>query len=400
VLEALIAVSIQLGPVKRHSRMSERRFFGGDYAMLVLIAALTVAVIVGLAEGGARVLFSEREDSCVSVKGFVPNCTSVQKVAEGPLVTNHYNECGYRTAEPCGPKPAGAIRVAVVGTSISRGYAVAYEDSFAARASADLSRLCGRPVEFQNVGIAWGATDGPAWEQFDDRVEEAYRLQPNLVMFVLAPWDIWKYRGAQGEAPAAPAPRRFERWPFYSSLHQVAEYARRVREQSRAVLVLRHLVYLDRDTFVRRYLMNGDESDYLRTPLSDPWRRRLQFVDGLLDKLARESEQAKVPNVVVYVPFAPQVILAASNPVEPGIEPLAFDRAIGRISASRGSQYIDVLRPMSRRPRPADMYYSVNGHPNAQGHEVIAQAVVSGLLSNAAFSSCESANAVGTVGFH
>ena len=114
-----------------------------------------------------------------------------------------------------------------------------------------------------------------------------------------------------------------------------AEYARRVREQSRAVLVLRHLVYLDRDTFVRRYLMNGDESDYLRTPLSDPWRRRLQFVDGLLDKLARESEQAKVPNVVVYVPFAPQVILAASNPVEPGIEPLAFDRAIGRISASR-----------------------------------------------------------------
>ena len=97
MLEALIAVSIQLGPVKRHSRMSERRFFGGDYAMLVLIAALTVAVIVGLAEGGARVLFSEREDSCISVKGFVPNCTSVQKVAEGPLVTNHYNECGYRT---------------------------------------------------------------------------------------------------------------------------------------------------------------------------------------------------------------------------------------------------------------------------------------------------------------
>lgn len=44
-----------------------------------------------------------------------PGCISRMKNAESSWETNQYNDCGYRTKESCGPKPAGTIRVALVG---------------------------------------------------------------------------------------------------------------------------------------------------------------------------------------------------------------------------------------------------------------------------------------------
>jgi hypothetical protein len=159
-----------------------------------------------------------------------------------------YNECGYRTAERCGSKPPNGIRVAVLGTSISRSYAVAYEESWAARATAELTKRCGRPVEFQNVSMMWKEPRGPAWDQFDSKVDEALGLGPDVILLMLAPWDIWKYGGeavqsSAGASPAARSPKR-EWVPFYQPLHEAAETFRRLREDSRAVLVLRHLIYI------------------------------------------------------------------------------------------------------------------------------------------------------------
>jgi hypothetical protein len=375
-----------------------RRLGPQDYAILALISAATAIALAAFAEISARALFIELSDSCQAKTGigFVPNCTSLQKVAEGRVVINHYNECGFRTTESCGPKPG--IRVAVLGTSISRGYAVAYDESFGARSSAELTKRCRRPVEFQNLSITWNE-DGAASDQFGRRVGEALGLNPDVLLFMLAPWDIWKYQVAPSSGqPSNSAPRKFERLPFYRFLHSVAEYLRDQREKSRAVLILRHLILEDHETFVRLYLKNGDESDYLRTPFTDAWRRRLEFVDSRIGKLVQQAGGDHVPVVVAFVPFAAHVLLARSSGSEGGIDPFALGRAIGAMTARYDAQFIDILGPMSRLSQPTDMYYSVNGHPNEMGHAVIAAAVSSELLKNAAFKDCVAPLGVDKVG--
>jgi hypothetical protein len=49
------------------------------------------------------------------------------------------------------------------------------------------------------------------------------------------------------------------------------------------------------------------------------------------------------------------------------VDPFALDRAIEATTATYDAQYIDIIEPMSRLSQPAQMYYSVNGHPNGKG---------------------------------
>ncbi|HEX4809439.1 MAG TPA: hypothetical protein VH325_10940, partial [Bryobacteraceae bacterium] len=103
-----------------------------DYILLPLLSLCTVVLMLGASELAARLIWPVRDfDSCLvynpSVGGrFKPNCTSITKNAESGWVVNKYNECGYRSAAPCDVKPAGAVRVVVVGSSFTQGDFVPY----------------------------------------------------------------------------------------------------------------------------------------------------------------------------------------------------------------------------------------------------------------------------------
>lgn len=369
-----------------------------DILALLLTSLVTAGVLVVGAERVAKLVFFQTGLDICEASHAMANCTGVFKLPEGPLVVNQYNDCGYRTAESCGSKPANGIRVAIVGTSISRGYGVAYGETIGAVAAAELSELCARPVEFQNVSYAWRERGGAIWDQFEERVDEAFALKPDALMFVVAPWDLWKYNNETSVSYVL-ATRRFSRLPFYDELHAAAEALRNVRENSRAVLALRHLIYLDPDVLVEQYLRTGDQSDYLRVPFTEAWRVRLAFLTTRLEQISSKTAKQGIPMILVYVPFAPQALLAASADLHSGVDPFAFDRAVGAAAARYGIQFIDVLPPMSRQRRPADMYYSVNGHPNGAGDAVIARTIVSEIIKNTIFSSCKAKsqpNAEGT----
>jgi hypothetical protein len=303
----------------------------------------------------------------------------------------------------------------VIGTSISRGYAVAYSDSFAAKATVALSKHCDRPIEFQNLSIMWRTPFGPTWDQFGSRVEEGLALDPDVVMLMLSSWDIWGYRdeavinSIDDSRATPPGPRRFDRLPFYTELHAVAQFVRSqywqlhgklqtLQDNSRAILLLRRFIYSDSDTLVRLYLAAGDESDYLRTPFTDAWRIRLNFVDSLIDRLSVDAGKRHVPVVVAFVPLAAHAVLAGSHTAEPDLDAFGLSRTIEAISAEHNAQYIDALYLMSRVARPAEMFYSVDGHPNAEGHAIIADAVISGLLESLAFSHCRPSRSTQSIG--
>jgi hypothetical protein len=107
-----------------------------DFFLLPLLSLLTVLVLFGMSEAVTRVLWpAEYSRACIvadPVEGFrfKPNCSVRGKIAEGPSITYHYNECGYRSEDSCGPKPPGTIRIAILGSSMSQALHVSYDDAF------------------------------------------------------------------------------------------------------------------------------------------------------------------------------------------------------------------------------------------------------------------------------
>ncbi len=130
-----------------------------DYIRLPLVSLATILLIVGVSELLTRVIWAEhKEGSCTVVDPvagdhFKPNCTIRTKNAEGPWTTYQYNECGYRSATSCGPKPPGAIRIAILGSSVSQALYVPYDQTYFARTASDLGRSCNRPIDVQNLGV-------------------------------------------------------------------------------------------------------------------------------------------------------------------------------------------------------------------------------------------------------
>ncbi len=91
-----------------------------DLAVIPLIVLLTLAVMAGIGELAARQIFVESgAETCgtvgpAGVAVMRPNCSSHRKAAEGPDTVNAYNDCGYRTPQPCGTHPEGGCRRAGV----------------------------------------------------------------------------------------------------------------------------------------------------------------------------------------------------------------------------------------------------------------------------------------------
>ena len=83
-----------------------------------------------------------------------PDCTYQTKVAEGPWVTYHFQFVRlYRTYDSCGPKPAGTLRVVLIGSSIAEGMNVPFEETFGQRTARAIAKATGRKVEVEDTAF-------------------------------------------------------------------------------------------------------------------------------------------------------------------------------------------------------------------------------------------------------
>lgn len=360
-----------------------------DFVLIPLLSLLTLLVMLAGAELAARAMFVQSGvETCAMPDAFIgvrmkPNCVSYRKAAEGPNVRNAFNDCGYRTREPCGTRPAGAVRIAVMGASTAQGFKVQYEQTFAARLTESLTRACGRPVQFQNMGVA-GATLLDTYY----RAGEALALHPDLVMLVLSPYDLkaqvdprlLAQRDApvprvidplsatpddpHPDAPAPPPPTLLQSWR--AALQDLAA-------RSRALVAGQHFLFEDRATFVRLFMLHGEDADYLRPPLRPGWQRRLADLDVLLGDMARRFHDAGVPFMLV---LGPQRIQAAllDRAASPGdADPFAIGHALATIAARHDILFADTLEAFAKLPDPEDLFYPVDGHMDGDGHAVFAQ---------------------------
>jgi len=136
----------------------EHRLPRRDWLLLPLIVLSVTIVFLGASDLVADRMFPETGQlSCAIIDRFglprqKPNCVCRYKNPEGPLVEYRYNECGYRSAKPCGMKPRDTVRVVVMGASVAWGLYIPAAETFGARTEAALNRICSRPVEVQNMG--------------------------------------------------------------------------------------------------------------------------------------------------------------------------------------------------------------------------------------------------------
>ena len=361
-----------------------------DYLVLPLLALATILVMLGASEILTRLIWAEQQanpcivDDPIAGARFRPHCIVRSKNAEGPWTTYQYNQCGYRSPTSCGPKPSGTIRIAILGSSVSQGLYVPYEDTFFARTSTALSRICNRPVDVQNLGVP-GTTPLDAYS----RVNEALALTPDVVLYLLAPFDL--------ERRIDPKALRDRNNPARTSslaaVHLTLSPLKRLQAMlihARTVLVAQHYLFRNKDTFLRMYMLYGDKADFLRQPFTAAWQQRFADLDLIISDMAAKVRVAGVPLIVIPVPSRAQAALLSSQQRPPHVDPFAFGFQIETIASNHGAAYVDLMEPFSSIPHSEDLFYVVDGHVTADGQGVIARHLSQKLLdgSVSALSHC------------
>ncbi len=349
-----------------------------DYILLPAIFVLTILVLLGGGEVAARLIYVQDDsiEPCeyATPTGFRyhPQCTSHTKVWEGPWVTQHFNDCGYRSGESCATPPAGGSRIVVVGSSTARGALVNYADSFAARASAALSKQCGRPVDFQNLG-----TEPTDVDRIDLRMPEALALHPTAIAMIVGPFDLIHLKDPPPTAHQVTAAPRFN-----------LQAAVGLLRESRLFLLMQYYLYRDPAFQVRAFLLNKDPADYVRAPLSLAWQQRVADLGNLLGRMTEQTKST--PLLLFYIPERAQVGLVHAVADPPGIDPFVLGRAVRQEAARHGVKVFDTTKAFADAPDFGSLFYLTDGHPQAGGHAALADAVDQAFLTEPAFAGCSS----------
>jgi hypothetical protein len=345
-----------------------------DLILLPLLSVLTILVMFSVAEIAARRIFPNPEfDDCVIWHGPIgpymkPNCVSYERTPESPRIKNVYNACGYRSLAPCGPKPAGTIRLAILGSSAAEALLVPMNQTYAELASKELTRICRRPVEFEELAAPLSSLYNSL-----SRVPEALRQQPDAVVLILTPRDLEALLFESADANEPHAPQVSEHVGLYKRLQTAVL-------NSRTALGVEHYFFESPDTYARFYLLYGDKADFLRQPFTPAWRQRFTELDGIIARVAGQLRAANVPLFVAAAPSRAVAALLAPSSKQPGVNAVAWGDRVGEIAEAHGARYIDLLRAFHSVRRSERLFYVVDGHLNAAAQPVMSTALVQALL--------------------
>lgn len=353
-----------------------------DIFILPFLSVLTIAVCLSASDLVARHYFStggadtcKVDDNSIGFR-YRPNCTERIKIAESPWVTNQYNECGYRTKESCGPKPSGTTRIALLGSSVSLGLYVNYEQTFATQTAQELTRILHHPVEVQNLG----RTNVSPISMFH-QLDEALALKPDILIMAVDPYDI-------DHLDPADMPDRYKPIPPDSRFNADSpEYSRTLLKrikglvsESHLVTAMVHFLFQDSSKYLTVYLNYKDHADYLRPPLTTAWEKRLDAFDELLAEMASKSNAVHVPFVLLETPSLAQAALVKEPSPPATLAPYDFNNRLQQIAMRHGVQFVSALSEIKDGPEPNQLFYVVDTHLNAEGEALVSRVLVEQLL--------------------
>ncbi|MBI1185985.1 MAG: hypothetical protein GC206_01355 [Alphaproteobacteria bacterium] len=357
-----------------------RRLPKRDLWLLPLVAAGTLGALGVGAEIGARVIWPEQDHfPCLRADRTngsmaTPNCRSRVKTAEGPWVTNRYNECGMRATGPCEIADRRRPRIVVMGSSTSWGYMVPFEQTWSTRLARDLTERCGKAEYDVQSFVTFADVNGNA-----RMIDDALALQPDLVAFVIAPLDLEQI-GDGGFVPPEAATRVVQA-QAEDAPESLVGWLRELVSESRLGKIAQHYLYRNPDVYIPAFLTNGDKADFMRAPLSEPWRDRVQAVDDALSYYNERFEEAGVPMMLVYTPQQAQAVLISEDgALPPNVDPTELPDTLERVAEADGVIYADASDAFEQLEDAGDMFYNADGHLNGAGHQLIAEAAKDALV--------------------
>lgn len=265
------------------------------------------------------------------------------------------------------------------GSSLTQGYIVPFEQIYPVRVGNALESLCHRPIDIQDV-----ASIGYNWNREKLDFAQAIKLDPDILITSIVPFDLERdpkdFEQESAPSPLPPPP------PLINRIYVA------IKQQARSAYVAQYFYFKDAKAFTDLYLLYGEKADFLRTPFTPFWQNRLDTYEKLLTDMADQAHAANVPLILVYVPQRAQVAMLSGTPTPSGVDPWALSKAIGDIALRHGVVYVNTSDDFSHLKNAADLYYPVDGHPSGAGHAVIADAVVSRLISmtDSKFTGCAS----------
>jgi hypothetical protein len=134
----------------------------------------------------------------------------------------------------------------------------------------------------------------------------------------------------------------------------------------------------------------GSGADYLRQPFSTEMEQRFSSLDLLLGDIDAKARAASVPMALILVPSPAQAAFVNIRP-RPGQDAYAFDIRVAAIARKHGISIVDPLPSFAGRSNPMSLFYVADGHIAPQGHRILADALVEGILASGlpAFAGCK-----------
>lgn len=346
-----------------------------DAFLLPLVSLLTLVILFFTAELGSRLLWKTYGTNlCMTqdprlVVNWTPNCVAHVKGLETTPAVYRFNECGFRSTRSCHAKPQGEFRLVAIGSSNVFGYWLDVEDTFPDRLSALLGSNCATPVEAQNLGLP-GV--GPA--ALVNRIEETIALRPDLVVIGLSASDIFDDAvvdwGKPGPSPA-------HQGLGTRLLTAAKEWSR----ESRLVAVARHYLYENRDHYLQAMMLRG-EGERMTRSLNPALEEKFRRAEVAMDRMASSFRAAGIPVALVYLPDRIRASLMKKHDDYPGLQPDSVRDRLRAAAEHYGMTFVDPTQVFQDSADPASLFYPADGHMNAAGHALVAEATLHTLLGS------------------
>ena len=354
-----------------------RRLPRRDIFLIPLLVLGTAIVLFASAEIGTRAIWpAYRATECevrntqLNTVHSLPNCSVKEKIPEGPWISYDYNACGYRTFDSCGPKPSGTLRIAFLGSSVTQGYHVPYDETYAQLTTRALAAATARTIQNENLGY-----EGLSPLQSYHKVPETLALHPDLVIYAVSPFDLEEKTDPAQLAGRNNLALKFDKPAVTIQISPLKRLAN-LLQVSRTSIIAQHFLYSNTDTYLRLSLSRGDKTDYLRTPLPAAWQERFADFSLILTDMADRFRKAGIPFVVLAIPSHQIGALLSSNGRPPHTDPFEFGRDVRALADKVGAIYVDGTEAMRDEPHSDRLFYLSESHLNGEGHAIMARALV------------------------
>ena len=351
----------------------------------LFVAALALLVALAAGELFLRVfrpyelgLWESRRDGLVLLR---PGLDTALAGADHRVRTN---DLGLRDVEHSLAKPAGTLRIVLLGDSFMEALQVPFEESFPNLLASSLEASGGRPVEVVNAGVSgWGTDDQLTWLH-----TTGLALEPDLVLVAMTlhndvsdnlalEWHTFE----AGRLRERPRPLLSE--PQYLELRAKGFLASHFH-------VYQALARAWRSRGVRDAAQTLDEHVAGLLAFAPPPQIELgwELTEALLDEMERTAEQGGARLAVFLIPLWIQV---EPQYLEGFLRRHALPRAalsvgapqerMARWGESRGVPVFDLL-PAFAAANAAEgsrLYLERDGHWSAQGHRLAAEQVAAQL---------------------